>query len=82
MFRHVRDIARALAANENTRLAQAIDRAEAKHLLVHAARMRIILARRIGDRTQLERARPILERLQDRRSLRKLEEVENFLPSV
>ena len=69
-------IAQALLDNDNTRLAQAIDDAEAHHLVVHAARMRVVLAQRTGDRTQLERARTVLERLQDRYYLRKLEEVE------
>ena len=69
-------IAQALHDNDNTRLAQAIDDAEAHQLVVHAARMRIVLAQRTGDRSQLERARTVLERLQDRYCLRKLEEVE------
>lgn len=69
-------IAQALADNDNTRLAQAIDDAEAHDLVVHAARMRVVLAQRTGDRSQLERARTVLERLQDRYYLRKLEEVE------
>lgn len=69
-------IAQALLDNDNTRLAQAIDDAEAHQLIVHAARMRVVLAQRTGDRSQLERARTVLERLQDRYYLRKLEEVE------
>lgn len=72
-------IARALRDNDNTRLAQAIDDAEAHHLVVHAARMRVVLAQRTGDRAHLERARTVLERLQDRYYLRKLEEVEAAL---
>jgi hypothetical protein len=34
--------------------------------------MRIVLAQRSGDPTQLERARPVLERLGDRQFLRRL----------
>jgi hypothetical protein len=37
--------------------------------------MRIVLAQRTSDRAQLERARPVLERLGDRQFLRRLEEV-------
>jgi len=72
-------IARALAARDNERLAQAIDAAEASNLVVHAARMRIVLAQRSGDRTYLERARPLLEQLGDRRFLHRLEEVDAAL---
>jgi hypothetical protein len=43
--------------------------------------MRIVLARRTGDRAQLERARPVLERLGDRQFLRRLELVAAELPS-
>ncbi|MEO9029029.1 MAG: hypothetical protein ABI413_09455 [Ktedonobacteraceae bacterium] len=46
---------------------------------MHAARMRIVLAKRIGDLSQLERARPVLEWLEDRLFLRKLREVEAML---
>ncbi|HEX9035886.1 MAG TPA: adenylate/guanylate cyclase domain-containing protein [Ktedonobacterales bacterium] len=66
-------IARALADDDNAALAGAIDEAEAHALIPHAARMRIVLAQRTGDRAQLERARPILERLGDKQYLRKLE---------
>jgi hypothetical protein len=52
-----------------------IDDAEAHGLIPHAARMRIVLAQRTGDRAQLERARPVLERLGDKQFLRKLEAV-------
>ncbi|HYU72761.1 MAG TPA: hypothetical protein VEL31_08770, partial [Ktedonobacteraceae bacterium] len=69
----------ALAARDNERLAQAIDAAEASNLVVHAARMRIVLAQRSGDRTYLERARPLLEQLGDRRFLHRLEEVDAAL---
>ncbi|HEX9038347.1 MAG TPA: adenylate/guanylate cyclase domain-containing protein [Ktedonobacterales bacterium] len=72
-------IARALADGENAALAAAIDDAEAHGLIPHAARMRIVLAQRTGDRTQLERARPVLERLGDRLFLRKLAEAQRAL---
>ena len=72
-------IASALAADDNEALARAIDEAEAHHLTVHAARMRIVLARRTGDRSQLERARSVLEPLEDRLFLGKLREVERSL---
>ena len=70
------DISLALEQDDNSLLAQAIDRAEANQFIVHAARMRIVLAQRTGDRSQLERARPVLQRLDDHMHLRKLEEVE------
>lgn len=72
-------IARALAAEDNAALAAAIDEAEAHGLIPHAARMRIVLAQRTGDRAHLERARPILERLGDRQFLQRLKEVEDAL---
>jgi hypothetical protein len=72
-------IAEALAAGDDTQLAAAIDDAEAHGLIPHAARMRIVLARRIGDRTPLIRARPVLERLGDRQFLRRLQEVQSAL---
>ncbi|HUY76851.1 MAG TPA: adenylate/guanylate cyclase domain-containing protein [Ktedonobacterales bacterium] len=68
-------IAQALADDDNDALALAIDEAERHHLVVHAARMRIVLAQRTGDRAHLDLARPTLERLQDRVSLRRLAEV-------
>ena len=69
------EINRALAKEDTLRLEHAINEVEASHRVVHAARMRIILAQRSGETTQLERARLTLEQLGDRRSLRKLEEV-------
>jgi tetratricopeptide (TPR) repeat protein len=72
-------IAQALAANDNKGLAAAIDEAEAHSLIPHAARMRIVLAQRTGDRTHLDRARLVLERLGDRQFLRRLEEVQDAL---
>jgi hypothetical protein len=72
-------IANTLAADDNEALARAIDEAEAHHLTVHAARMRIVLAGRTGDRSQLERARSVLGPVGDRLFLRKLREVEQSL---
>jgi len=69
------EIAEALLASDLARLATAIDEAEAHGLIVHAARMRIVLAQRTADRTQLSRARPVLEGLGDRQFLRRLEEI-------
>jgi len=69
------EIAEALAASDLARLATTINAAETHGLIPHAARMHIVLAKRSGDRTELEHARPVLERLGDRRSLRRLEEV-------
>ena len=69
------EIAQALSAEDHGRLATAIDEAETHGLIPHAARMRMVLAQRTSDQTQLERARPVLERLGDRRSLRRLEEI-------
>jgi class 3 adenylate cyclase/tetratricopeptide (TPR) repeat protein len=72
-------IAEALAAGDDAQLATAIEDAEAHGLIPHAARMRIVLAQRSGDRTQLERTRPVLQQLGDRQFLRRLEEVESAL---
>jgi class 3 adenylate cyclase len=79
IIRSLDEIAQALAADDNQRLAQAIENAEEHGLIPHAARMRLVLAQRIQDRSQLERARPVLEQLQDRRHLRKLAEIEAAL---
>jgi len=68
-------IAEALTAENYARLEAAIDEAEAYSLIVHAARMRIVLAQRTGNRSHLKRARPVLEQLGDRKFLRRLEEV-------
>ncbi len=75
MVRQYVAIAEALAARDATRLTTAIQEAETHDLVTHAARMRIILAQQTHDRAPLERARPVLQRLGDRRSLRRLEEV-------
>jgi hypothetical protein len=73
------EIAEALLASDLARLATAIDEAEAHGLIVHAARMRIVLAQRSGEQAPLSRARPVLERLGDRQFLRRLEEVADAL---
>ncbi|MGO8947997.1 MAG: ATP-binding protein [Ktedonobacterales bacterium] len=69
------DVVEAVTAGDNARLAAAIEAAEARHLIVLAARARIVLAQRTGDRAPLDRARPVLEALGDRQFLRRLEEV-------
>jgi hypothetical protein len=73
-------ITEALASDDPAQLAAAIEEAEAHKLIPHAARMRIVLAQRTGDRTHLDRARPVLERLGDRQFLRRLEAVTAILP--
>ncbi len=72
-------IAEALAGNDNERLARCIELLLRQQNVVHAARMRIVLAERTGDQSQLELARPVLERLEDRKFLQRLAEVENTL---
>ena len=42
-------------ANDNAALARAIDEAEEHQLIVHAAHMRIVLAKRTGDLSRLAR---------------------------
>jgi len=69
------EIAEALENSDLVRLTRAIDEAEDHGLIAQAARLRIVLAQRTGDRTQLERARLLLEQLGDRQFLRRLEEV-------
>lgn len=68
-------IAEALSADDDARLAAALEEAERGGVVAHVARMRIVLAQRSGDHTQLERARSVLQRLGDRQFLRRLEEV-------
>src|SRR5262249_32519121 len=68
-------LADAVTSGEGERLAAAIETAEGCHWVLIVARMRIVLAQRTGDASQLERARPVLERLGDRQFLRRLEEV-------
>ncbi len=76
---HCVEIAEALGTSDLARLARAIDEAEAHGLILHAARMRIVLAQRMGEQAPLSRARPVLERLGDRQFLRRLEEVAEAL---
>ena len=73
-------VAEAVASKDPTQLVAAIEEVEAHELIPHAARMRIVLAQWTGDRTHLERARPVLERLGDRQFLRRLETVAATLP--
>jgi class 3 adenylate cyclase/tetratricopeptide (TPR) repeat protein len=72
---------RALSTKDPAQLAKAIDRLEAHGFVPHAARMRIVLAAMAGDSAPLEQARPVLERLEDRQFLRRLEEVAASLQS-
>ena len=73
------EVAEAVTSGEGARLAAAIAAAEAAHYVPLAARVRIVLAHQTGDASQLERARPVLERLGDRQFLRQLEEVQAAL---
>jgi hypothetical protein len=72
-------IAQAIITHDDERLAREIDEAEAQQMVVHAARMRIVLAQHTHDCSQLERARPVLERLNDRYFLCRLKEVRSAL---
>jgi hypothetical protein len=74
-------IAQALSADDDARLAAALEEAERGGVVAHVARMRIVLAQRSGNRRQLEQARPVLQRLGDRQFLRRLEEVANRIQS-
>lgn len=69
------EIAEALAQGDNVRLSEVIEKAEANGLIPQVARMRIVLARRTGNRSELEPARSVLERLGDRQFLRRLEKI-------
>ncbi len=77
---HLLELAEALENSDPVRLTRAIDEAEDHGMIEQAARLRIVLAQRTGDRTQLERARPVLEQLGDRQFLRRLEEVTSQIP--
>jgi len=57
------------------RLAATIDAVEALGRVPDSARLRIVLAEMSGDPSPLDLARPVLERLEDRQFLRRLEEV-------
>ncbi len=82
MTTHCLKIAQAILDDDNDQLARAIEKAEAHRLVVHAAHMRVALAQRTKDLSQLELARSVLERLGDRHFLRRLEEVEAALKGV
>lgn len=69
------DMAEAIAAGDSVTLAGAIEEVDTQQLVPHAARMRIVLAEMTGDPAPLEQARPVLERLEDRQFLRRLEDV-------
>ena len=69
------ELAEALAQGNDAPLSEAIEKAEASGLIAQVARMRIVLAQRTGDRSELERARPVLEGLGDRQFLRRLEKI-------
>jgi hypothetical protein len=53
---HASNVAKALRADDKAALARAIDEAAKHQLIVHAAHMRIVLAKRTGDLSQLEYA--------------------------
>lgn len=72
-------IAQPLKNNDMIGLAEAIDEAEQQHIVVHAARMRIVLAQHTGDASQLQRARNVLLGLNDKQYLRRLAAVEEML---
>jgi hypothetical protein len=74
-------IAEALSADDDARLATALEEGERGGVVAHVARMRIVLGQRRCDLAQLERARPVLQRLGDRQFLRRLEEVANCIQS-
>jgi hypothetical protein len=74
-------IAEALAAEDDARLAVALEEAERGGVVAHVARMRVVLAERTADLAPLERARPVLRRLGDRQFLRRLEEVASRIRS-
>ncbi len=69
------EIAEALAQGDNARLSEALEKVEAYGLIPQVARMRIVLAQRTGDRSELEHAQPVLKRLGDRQFLRRLEKI-------
>ncbi|GHO43305.1 hypothetical protein KSX_14680 [Ktedonospora formicarum] len=73
-------MAEAMLNNDSDELESHIDQLEEMQAVVHAARMRIVLAERNGDRSHLERARLILEGIQDRQFLRRLNDVAERLP--
>ncbi len=68
-------VATALYDRDNANLAAAISAAETHHLTLYAARMWLVLADQSDDARYLASARPVLERVQDHRSLRRLQEI-------
>jgi hypothetical protein len=77
--RMLAEVADALTSSDEERLVAAIEAAEAAHFVPLAARVCIELAQRTGDASQLERARPVQERLGDRQFLRRLKEAQAAL---
>ena len=73
------EINEAISAGNTEQLAAAIDQAETYGLRPHAARMRIVLAQRLGNPILLEQVRPVLEEFGDHRTLRRLEKVQIVL---
>jgi hypothetical protein len=69
-------VAEAVVEDDAKQLAFAIDEVERHGLIPHAARMRIVLAQVGGDPAPVRQARPVLERLEDRRFLRRLQALE------
>ncbi|MFD6162956.1 adenylate/guanylate cyclase domain-containing protein [Nocardia sp. NPDC060256] len=68
----VPEVARALRDGDDTALAACITALDDLGRLVTAARLRLVHAQRTGDRSHLPAARTTLERLRDRRFLRRL----------
>jgi class 3 adenylate cyclase len=75
-IRRALDVCRALSLGDSGALEEAVNAAEHAGLAPHAARMRIVLAQLTGDFEPLRLSRPVLEDLQDRQFLRRLEEVQ------
>jgi hypothetical protein len=68
-------VAKAIKDRDPAQLAAAIDAMDTQGWVPETARLRIVLAEMTGDPALLEQARPVLERLEDRQFLRRLEEV-------
>lgn len=68
-------VARPIRDRDLEQLAAAIDMVDALGRVPDTARLRIVLAEMSGDPSPLDLARPVLERLEDRQFLRRLEEV-------
>jgi tetratricopeptide (TPR) repeat protein len=69
------EIVEALENSDFVQLSMAVDKAEDHGMIPQAARLRLVLAQHTGDRSQLERAKQVLERLGDLQFLSRLEEV-------